>query len=119
MNLSEVARFLQSMSGYDPLLGRRSAEAAHEQAQLWCELLHPNMSAQDARELAVEHYRRESRTVTAADLNTGFRRVQKDRMLKWDEQQRVLELESARNFSVPMPDEIRAFIRGGLKSPLK
>jgi len=118
MNLTEVAKFLQAMSGYDPLLGRRSAEAAHEQAQMWCELLHPKMNAEDARQLAVEHYRRESRTVTAADLNTGFKRVQRDRMLKWDEEQRVLELESARSFSVPMPDEIRAFIRGGFKNPL-
>jgi hypothetical protein len=76
------------------------------------------MTASDARELAVDHYRRESRTVTAADLNTAFKRVQRDRARLVDEAQRVLELESARNFSVPMPDEIRAFIRGGLKSPL-
>lgn len=118
MNLTEVAKFLQAMSGYDPLLGRRSAEAAHEQAQLWCELLHPKMSAVDARELAVDHYRRESRTVTAADLNIAFKRVQGDRMRQLDEVARVQELESARNFSVPMPDEIRAFIRGGFKNPL-
>lgn len=119
MNLAEVAKFLQAMSGYDPLLGRRSAEVAHEQAQLWCELLHPAMSADDARLLAVEHYRRESRTVTAADLNTGFKRLQGDRVRELGEVQRVLELEAARNFAVPMPDEIRAFIAKGLKNPLK
>jgi hypothetical protein len=118
MNLTEVARFLQAMSGYDPLLGRKSAEAAHAQAQMWCELLHPNMTAQDARELAVDHYRRESRTVTAADLNLAFRRLLVDRARRLDSERLHLEIESARAFAVPMPDKIRAFIRGGLKSPL-
>jgi hypothetical protein len=118
MNLSEVANFLQTMSGYDSLLGRKSAEAAHAQAQMWCELLHPGMTAADARDLAVDHYRRESRTVTAADLNTGFKKLLVERARRLESDRLHLEIESARAFAVPMPDEIRAFIRGGLKSPL-
>jgi len=96
MNLSDTVELLQVASAYDPLLGRKNQQDALNNAKMWCQILHPKMSKEQALKFVIEHYQTNSRTVTAADINALFKLHRRKLREQADARQRELEAQEAK-----------------------
>jgi hypothetical protein len=95
---SEVSALLLAVAAVDDRVSHDDARV-----QAWHAILDDRTSLDHARDAVVEHYRRETRVIMPADVNT-YAKSRRDREREESER---LALEAGPR-GVPMPPEIRA-----------
>ena len=74
MKLSETAALLATVAAFD---NRHTPEEA---VHAWASALHPDITLEDARKLAVEHYSSSTEWLKPAHINAAFKQLRRHRL---------------------------------------
>lgn len=112
MNLTEMAKLLMTASLIDPRLSRKTNEERLAMAQAWLEIIDNRCTYEYASECLKKHYQSSGEMFMPHKIQITFK-AELDRKASID---KIKEI-APKHPAVPMPDNVRAFIRDKTKRP--
>lgn len=112
MNLTEMAKLLMTASLIDPRLSRKTNEERLAMAKAWLEIIDNRCTYEFATECLRKHYQNSGEMFMPNRIMVSFK-AELERSASIN---RIKEL-APKHPAVPMPDNVRAFIRDNTKKP--
>ena len=107
MNVSEMSKLLATISLIDPRVSRRDDKEKELMAKAWLVVVGDEVPYEFAAKCAQEHYRNATETFMPYHIVSRWKR-ECDKQREKEHFQAI----TAKSESVPMPDNVRALIKG-------